>query len=177
VVGEAQGTAVLAQLAFLWRPDTGRLDDFEAADEQMVDRVGGGRAGEAEALAQLFEDRGVPCGPEVEVAAEDQRRVAGPLGRGHRRAQHVLAGELGTPGGRVQVGDAEPRAADPRERHHPPLRAPRVNRHRPPLDGSPRRSVATFVGIGDETRHGTDQGEVRAALVRGDQVGVEAGGE
>jgi ornithine carbamoyltransferase len=126
----------------------------------VVDRVRGGGAGEPEARAQLLEDGEVLGGSQVEIAAEDQRRLAGPPRRGLRRPQHVLARHPRPVVGRVQVGDAELSApADPRERHRPPLRPPLVNRQLAPLDDA----------------LAADEGEVRAALAGGEQVRVPPG--
>jgi hypothetical protein len=165
VIGESQSTAVLIHLAPLGNPLSRCLDHFETSHEDVIDRVGRGRGDQAEALAQLGEDLWVLLGSQVEVAAEDQRRVARPVASGLRGAQHVLARQLGAVVGRVQVGDAELGAIaagrDAREGHRPPLGPPFVNRQIAPLD--------------DLTA--SHQGEVRAALAGGDQVGVEAGGD
>jgi hypothetical protein len=99
--------------------------------------VGRGEAVESEALAQCREGAGVLGGSQVEVAAEKQRRIAGPLRRRFRGRQHVGCREVRPVVGRVQVGDAEVSTVpkrDTREGHRPPLRSSRVNRQLPPLD-------------------------------------------
>src|SRR3982751_6090847 len=96
VVGEPQGAAVERQLAALGGPPGRRLEGLQAA---------GGGGGDAEVLAQADEDRRVLGRPQVEVAAEDQRRPAGELGGGAGAAEDVLGGEGGTVVGRVQGGD------------------------------------------------------------------------
>jgi hypothetical protein len=72
VVGESQSEIVLGKLASLWRPGVRRLDHLEPADEQVIDRVWGGRRGKAEALAQLVEHGGALGRPQIEIAAEQQ---------------------------------------------------------------------------------------------------------
>ena len=189
MVGEAQGAAVLAELTLLGWPGTRRVDDVEAADEQVVDRVGGGGGGEAEAVAERVEDGGGLGGTQVEVAAEDQRRVACPGRRRLRGAQHVFGRELGSVVGGVQVGDTEIRrragaatveapCADPRERHRPALRPPVMDRPLASLD-DPVPSAATYVPIWHRTNSGrirpvgaANEGQVRAALAGGDEVGI-----
>ena len=99
----------------------------------MVDRAWSGWGGKAEAIAQLGEDRGALPGPQVEVAAEQQRRLAGPLVSRNGGSHHVLRGQLGIVSGGVQVGDAES-GRDPGQGHRPPLRRARVDRQLPPFD-------------------------------------------
>ena len=88
---------------------------------------------------------------QVEVAAEDQRRVAGPLGRRLGRAQHVLDRQRRLVVGRVQVGDADARGGAG-EGHRAPLRLALVDLQLAPL-GDPA----------ELPRH-PHQGRVRAAL-------------
>ncbi len=146
MVGEAEGEAVLIQLASLGRPLVRGLDHREPSRKDVVDRAWAGRGGQAEAVAQLGEDRRVLPRAQVEVATEDQRRLAGPLGCRRRGAQHVLGGELGTVVGRVQVGDAEARSGAG-ECHGPPLRPAGVDRQLTPLD-DPAVPVCLFRAIG-----------------------------
>jgi len=137
VIGESQGQTVATDLAPLGRPAPRPLDDLEVAREQVVDRVGGGWRTEAEPLEQLGEDGRALIRPQVEVAAEEQRRTAGPLVCGDGGAHHVLGGELGPVGAGVEVGDAEvvPGAGgDARERHCAPLQRTGVDRQLAPLD-------------------------------------------
>ncbi len=160
VVGEAQGAVALAQLAPLGGPRPGGLDDLETPGQYVVDCAGASRGGEAKALAQLGEDGGVLRRSKVEVAAEQQRRPARPFGRCRRAPQYVFAGELRPIVGRMQVCHAESRGGTG-EGHRPPLGSSLVDRKLAPLDDL----VVP------------DQGEVRAALTGGDQIGVEAGGQ
>ena len=164
VVGKPQGEAVVAQLAALGRPRRRRFDDRQAPRQQVVDRGRAGRPLEAKARAQLLEDRWVLAGAQVEVSAEDERRVPGPLGRRRRRAQHVLDGQRGLVVGRVQVGDADS-GLGAGEGHSSTLRSPLVDRHLPPLGDLAQRACRSH------------QGQVRSALSGGDQVGVEARGK
>jgi hypothetical protein len=160
VIGEAKTEAMIGPLALLGRPGSGCLDDRQSSREEMVDRAGVGRAAEVEALAQSLEGGGVLSWPQVEVAAEEQRRATSPLDRRLSRAQDVGGGEIGPVVGRVQVGDAKA-GSSPRERHRPPLRSPLVDGHLPSLDDA----------------LAADQGQVRAALPGSDQVGIAAGDE
>jgi hypothetical protein len=127
----------------------------------VIDRAGAGGPVEAEAAAQLFKDTRVLCWSQVEVAAEEQWRLAGPPDRGLRRFLDIRRSELGLVVGRVQVGDADT-GGGTGERHRPPLRPALVDRQLASLD-DPAEGPA-----------GPDQGQVRAALARGDQVGIEA---
>ncbi len=147
-------------LALLGWPRVWGCDRVETANEQVVDRVGRGRGREAEALAQLGEDRWAFLWSQVEVAAEEQRCIARPVARRLRGAQDVLDCQLGPVVGRVQVGDAEAWAGAG-EGHRPPLGAAFMDRQPVPL-GDPSAS---------------DQSEVRSTLTRSDQVGVDSGGE
>ncbi len=133
MVGEPQRTALGGQLTLLGGPGRGDFGDVETAREQVVDRPRTGASGKAETAPQFFEDAGVLTGAQVEVAAEEQRRIAGPSDRGLRRQQDVGGSELGPVVCRVQVGNAEA-GGSARKRHSPPLRPPRVDRQLPPLD-------------------------------------------
>jgi ornithine carbamoyltransferase len=167
MIGEPQGEALSLQLASLGRPGGRWLDRLDPADQQMVDRKRTGGPGETEALTQCLEDTRVLGWPQVEVTAEEQRRIPRPPGRRLGRAQNVGGGEVGAVVGRVQIGDADPRCrAD--ESHRSPLRPALVDRQLPPLP------AALF---SSEWRRLTDQSEVGTALGGCDQVGIEAGGE
>ncbi len=140
MVGESQGAVARRQLAVLRRPGLRARDGLEAAPEQVVDRSRARGPGQAEAALQLREDVGVLAGAQVEVAAEEQRRLAGPVdGRGSR-AQDIGGGELRPAVCCVQVGDAEMGTRvdrDPREGHRPPLRPPGMDRQLTPLGDHP----------------------------------------
>jgi ornithine carbamoyltransferase len=165
MVGETEGQALLADLALRGGPLLGGLGRLQSPCQQVVDRLRPGRRPhQAEALAQLVEDGGALGGSQVEVAAEQQRRAAGPIARGCRGAQHVLGGELGLVVGGVEVGDADARGGAG-QGHRSPLRSPLVDGRLAPLDDLPQRAPRA------------DEGEVGAALAGGDQVGVEAAGE
>ena len=160
MVGEAQRPSLERQLALLGRPGPRRLQHLEAAAEDVVDRLRPGRRSvEAELAAQSLENARLVPGPQVEVAAEEERRAGRPLDRGPRSLDHVFGRELRPVGGRVQVGDADARGGAG-EAHRPALRLALVDRHLPPL-GDPTEFA----------RH-SDQDQVRAALAGGDQVGV-----
>jgi ornithine carbamoyltransferase len=137
------------------------LDDFQATGQKVVDSGGSGWGGQLEALSQLIEDARAPRGPEVEVAAEEKGRFAGPLRCGFRRAPHVLGGERGVSGRCMEVCDAEARCGSC-EGHRAPLGPARVDRQLAALRDLAGRPLRT------------DESEVRATLAGGDQVGVEA---
>jgi hypothetical protein len=150
VVGEAEPQALPGKLPPLRRPGAWRLDGLEFAGEQVVDRAGVGETIEFEAFVQRLEGIGVLGGSQVEVAAEEQRRVPCPLGRGLCGSENVSYGQVGLIVGRVQVCDAEVSAiADPdtRKRHRPPFRPPGVDRQLPPLD-DPAAPVCHFPDMG-----------------------------
>jgi hypothetical protein len=174
MVGKAEAQAALCQLAPLGRPGAGRLDDIEIADEQVVDRVGMGGAGEAETVPQRLEGPGVFAGPQIEIAAEEQRRAPGPSDCCLGRPQDIGRSKIRPVIGRMQVGDAESRGRAS-ECHCPPLRTPLVDRQLPSLH-DPLIAVRLFRPIGGKSapEPGTDQSQVRAALAGGDQVGVAA---
>ena len=88
----------------LGRQGGGVLDYLQAADEQVAEAVRSGAGREAVAVLQLIEDR-ARLGPDVEVAAEDQRGGSrerrGALGggraaRARRRTGLVLTWRLAT---------------------------------------------------------------------------------
>jgi hypothetical protein len=133
VVGEAQRAAVEAQLAILGGPWRRWRDDTEPAGEQVVDRARAGGTGKVETVAQLLEDPWVLSRAQVEVAAEEQRRIASPPDRGLRRPQDVGGSELGPIVCRVQVGDAETRRGAGKC-HRAALRPPGVDCQPAPLD-------------------------------------------
>jgi hypothetical protein len=136
MVGEAESQAVPRKLPLLRRPGARRLDDLEVALEQVIYGAGVGRTIYPEALAQCPEGGGALGGSQVEVTAEEQRRVSRPLGRGLSGAQYVRRCQIRPVVGRVQICDAEVSAvADPdtRKRHRPSLRSPGVDRQLPPL--------------------------------------------
>jgi hypothetical protein len=176
VVGEAQGQLAVVDLAPLGWPLMGRLDHIEPAHQQVVDRTRSGWCGEAEALTQPGEHGGALLRSQVEVAAEDQRRLAGPFVGGGGGAQHVLDGQLGLVRGGVQVGDADT-GGGAGEGHHPPLERPLVNRQLMSLDDSAPVRFLFPRGTKGAPERVSDQREVRAALARGDQIRVEAGRE
>src|SRR3954462_1246591 len=89
VVGEPEPQAVAGKLAPLGRPGSWRFNDLEIASEQVVDRARVGRAVEAKTLAQQLEGAEIFGRPQVEIAAEEQRRVPGPPGRHLCGAQDV----------------------------------------------------------------------------------------
>src|SRR5262249_40606320 len=107
VVREAEPQTVPRELSPLGWPGVWRFDDLEGARQQVVDRTRMGGPFESEALAQGREDRGVLGGSQVEIAAEEQRRISRPLGRGLGGAQDVGGSEVRSVVGRVQVGDTE----------------------------------------------------------------------
>src|SRR5207248_11342416 len=90
VVREPDREAVLGHLAPLGRPLGGRLEQPQATAEDVVDCVGCGRRGQSPELEQLGEDLRPALRTKVEIAAEDQRRLAGPLGGGGGGAAQVL---------------------------------------------------------------------------------------
>jgi len=165
VVGEAKPEAVPGELPPLGGPSPWRRGNLEIAGEQVVDRAGVGGTIESEALAQRLEGIGVLGGPQVEVAAEEQRRAPCPLGRDLGGAQYVCRRQVRLIVGRVQVGDAEVALAeiDAGERHRPPLRRPGVDRQLPSFHNPLERR--------------SHQSQVRAALAGGDQVGIATGDE
>ncbi len=115
----------------------------------MIDCLRVGGAAEAEARPQGLEGRGVLGRAEVEVSAEEQWRVAGPLGSRFGSAQDILRGEVGPVVSRVQVGDAELAGAAPdaRKSHRPPLRPPGVDRQLAPLH-DPAVPVRLMLALG-----------------------------
>ena len=139
MVGKAEPQAVPKDLAPLWWQGTRRLSDLEITGEQVVDRARFGRTVKPEAPPQRLEGSGVHARPQVEVAAEEQRRIASPFGRRRSGPQYIGRRHVGPVVGRVQVGDAElTRAAecDASKRHRPPLRPPFMDRQFPPLHHS-----------------------------------------
>jgi hypothetical protein len=105
----------------------------------MVDHAGIGRAVKPETLAQCLEGSGVLGGPQIEVAAEEQRRAVGPLIRHLGGAQDVGRCQVWPVVGRVQVGNAEVSPfteIDARKRHCPSLGSPGMDRRLPPLHHS-----------------------------------------
>ena len=162
VIGEAERKSILGHLAFLGRPLEGGRFDPEAADEDVVDRGGSRRRREPVTRAKLVEHVGVVGGPQVEVAAEDEGRIAGPGRRCVGGQQHFLGRERRPVVRRVQVGDARARPGAG-ECHGPALG-----------DAGAEDEVAA---LDDRAEGGTDEGEVGTALVGGYEVGVEAGEE
>ena len=161
VVGEADGEAVLASpRAASGGQRRGGWIDVEPAGEDVVDRVPAPSARERpKRSVELVEDA-APLGPQVEVPAEDQGRRRGPLDRPARRrelssaaasASAVLAWRLAIADAGVEAGEGERAPLGPVRR----TRARAARRSRPAA--------------------AADEGQVRAALVGGDQVGVVAG--
>ena len=98
----------------------------EAADEDVVDRpLPGRRRVEAEVGGELREELRVLGRPQVEVAAEDQRRAPRPPGRRFRGEQDVGHRQRRLVVGRVQVADADA-GRGPREGHRTALRLART---------------------------------------------------
>ena len=97
-------------LTRLGRPATWRLQHFETAREQMVDRVIGGRRGEPETALELVEDGRRPRS-QVEVPAEHERPPAGERERALRPVTDVLLRLCAAARGCVQVPDTQLRAA------------------------------------------------------------------
>ncbi len=164
VVGESQRTGALPQLAALGWPWGWWVGDLERVRHEVIDRLRRGAPGEAEAVAQLIEGVRVFRRSQVEVAAEEQRRFAGPPGRCLRRFHDIGHGQGRMVVGRVEVGDADA-GLGAGEGHRAALRIALVNRQLAALDDRPKRSIRS------------DQGQVRAALGGGDQVRVEPGGQ
>jgi hypothetical protein len=163
VVGQPDASPVRrAHIAPARRERRRRLDRIEAAREQVIDRARARRPGKSEALAHPLERlRRLPR-HQVEVAAEHQRVGAGPRGCRLRRALHLGGSRRRAVRAGVQVPHAEapaPVELEPGEEHPPPLGIER-QRQAPDLPDARRRA---------------DQQLVRAALVGGDQVGVEVG--
>lgn len=96
----------MGTLASLGGPRRRRGDHLQSAREQVVDCPWGGRAGEAELRLEALESAGILGRAQVEIAAEEQRRVPRPLGRGRCGAKHVSGREFGPVVGGVQVGYA-----------------------------------------------------------------------
>jgi hypothetical protein len=141
MIGEAQGESFVSDFALLGWPLRRRLDDLQPPSEQVVDRPRRGhRRVEAEAVAQLGEERPVLGGPKVEVAAEQQRRVGGPSDGGPRSEQHILSGHLRMVVGRMKVRDAEP-GSGAGEGHRPPFWLSPVDSQLPPLHDLPQTPV------------------------------------
>ena len=118
VVAEAQSEALAGQLPRLGRPGARRVDDLEPSAEDVVDGVGAGRVREAEAPRELLEQRGL-AGAQIEVAAQDQGRLAGPGDGRLGGAAHLRRRQTGARA-RVQVRDAEP-GVEPGEGHRASL--------------------------------------------------------
>jgi hypothetical protein len=154
----------VVQLALFGRALDCRLNDFEAARQQVVDCARRRAPRQAEALAQLLEGTWICLRTQVEVAAEEQRRVAGPLGCRARRSPQILDRKRRLVVGCVQVGDAHARAGAG-ECHRPPLRLAFVNHQLAPLNDLTQLPA---------TAH---QRQIRSPLAGGDQIGIEAGGE
>jgi ornithine carbamoyltransferase len=164
VVGEAESQVGPGELAALGGPSARRLDYLEIASQQVVDRASVSGTVKPEAFAQRLKGGGVLGGPQVEVAAKDQWRISRPLSRRLGGAQDVCCRQVRPVVGRVQVGNAKISACaeiDASKRHRPALRWAGMNRQLPPL----HHPTASH------------QGQVRAALAGGDQVGVAAGDE
>ncbi len=116
----------------------------------MIDCLRVGGAAEAEARPQDLERRGILGRAQVEVSAEEQWRVAGPLDRRLDRPQDVRGGQLGPVVGGVQVGNAEFNAVanrDASKRHRPSLRPPGVDRQLTPLH-DPAVAVRLMLALG-----------------------------
>src|SRR3954452_21809012 len=88
--------------AALWR-----LHDLEAAGEQVVDRIRGRGRRQPEALRELLEDLRLARRAQVQIAAEEQGELAGPLDRLCGRTQHLLARTAHAVDAAVQVRDRE----------------------------------------------------------------------
>ena len=139
MVGEAQPQTVADELAPLGRHGSRLLGDLEVTSEQVVDRAGSGRAVKPETLAQCLEGSGVLGGPQVEVPAEEQGRIARPFGRCLGGAQNIGRRQFRPVVGRMQVGDAKGGTRpehDASKRHRPPLRPALMDRQLPPLHHS-----------------------------------------
>jgi hypothetical protein len=136
VVGEAEPQVTKGKLPLFWRPGTRRRNDLEIAREQVIDRPRVGEAAEAKAFVECLEDAGVLGGPQVEIAAKEQRRVPRPLDRCLCREQDVGCCQVPPVVCRVQVGNAEWGVLAERDackRHRPALRPPGMDCQLPPL--------------------------------------------
>jgi len=99
VVGEPDRELPGRDLAARRRPRVGTGGALEAANQQVVERVGGGRGSEPEAALELGVD-GRVARAQVEIAAEDERRRAGPLVRVRGPGEQLLLGQRSTPAAR-----------------------------------------------------------------------------
>jgi hypothetical protein len=136
VVGKAELQVGSGELAPLGGPSARWLGYLEIASEQVVDRAWVSGTVKPEAFAQRLKGGGVLGGPQVEVAAKEQRRIPRPLGRCLGGTQDVCPRQVRPVIGRVQVGNANVSASaeiDASKRHRPPLRSPGVDSHPPPL--------------------------------------------
>src|SRR4051794_27497547 len=120
MVRKSQPPALVGQLSRLGRPSGWTLNRLEPSAQEVVDGIGAGRFAEAKSLGELLEQPRLGR-PDVEVAAEDQRRIGGP-GDGRLGSMAYLRLRPGGAGARVQVRHAEPRA-EPGEGHRPSLGA------------------------------------------------------
>jgi hypothetical protein len=121
----------------LCRPGLGRCDDLDVPRQQVVDCPRPGGAREAELVAQPLERHRLLRRPQVEVAAEEQRRFPRPLHRCRGGPEHIGRGPVGPVVCRVQVGDAELAAiagCDARKCHRSPLRQSAMNLQLPTLE-------------------------------------------
>ena len=105
----------------------GRLDDLQAAGQQVVDRAGRGRRARPKRSPSSSKTSGLSAGRRLRSPPKSSGLLPGPLGRASRGQQHVLGGQLGVVVGRVQVGDAEA-GAGAGEGHRPALGLALVDR-------------------------------------------------
>src|SRR5438067_394953 len=103
MVGQPDAQVALPDLALLGRGRARCLNYLEPASEQMVDRARGRRP-QAVASLELGED-GAVLRADVQVTAEDERRVRRPLDRPLRRGGDLRLSEVVRAAG-VEVRDA-----------------------------------------------------------------------
>ena len=77
----------MGDLATLGGQLTGRLDHVQPAHQDVVDRIRGGRSGEAEGFAELRERGWILAWAKVEIAAEHEALALTPLGRAQQLAR------------------------------------------------------------------------------------------
>ena len=163
VVGEAQRGLAGPQLARLGGQRARRATTSSPRASRWSIASGAGRRRQAEALAQRVEVLGARARPEVEVAAEHER-VA-------RRPTRPRARPRAPPPARRRVARRRWRAGWPRTARRPSGQLEAREQHAAPL-GLERERQAPHRRDAPGRAH---QQLVRAALVRGDQVGSHVG--
>ena len=157
MVGKTDRESIRRDLAVFGGPRPRRLDDLDAAGEKVVDGARCGGAAQVEALGELVEDADL-VGAEVEVAAEDERAIAGPgngpLGRGPDLLRRECANRA-----RVEV-------------RHADFRGGADEAHGPPLGPPPQNQVAGLDRLRPELM--PQQDRVRSTLPAGQEIRISA---